>query len=228
MSAEDIQTSQGLPLPGGSVDRRMPPDIQRQLNAPGVRKAVTVQTGGQQDPIVAPPTLNAVPPSINIGTDAIYNTLPANAGNFNYTQTITLTSTTITGGIATNAQIFTTTIQQGRIFYLRDMRVNVTDTRYDFEGTEIDNGIPPQTITLTVFRNTGAEVFNQNIIVEPLDNYNPVFLIAGPGDSVSVAVSFDYSSLPNIPNEVDLITHLRGELLVPNDMPVPYTALKTR
>ena len=226
MSAEDIerQQSTGGPTPAmrpvrSYGPRAIPPDIQRQLNAPGNRLTHTdVQAG-------APAPFQENVPVVHIGTEPVYSTLPANAGNFNYTQEMSVDSSA-DPGVAVNALVFSQVVPRGRILYLRDVRVNVLGSFYENEDLElIAEGIPPGTFEYTVFSDSGAEVYNQNIRVEPLDNYNPVSLIAAPGTTVTIRVSFDYSSLPFPPTQVDFIVHVRGDLLVPNDMPVPYTAL---
>lgn len=220
MSAEDIQAEQGLPLPGNPYTaRRVPGDIQRQLFAPGRRAAMPGETGA---PAATPP------PQIQIGTVAIYDTLPANAGDFNWTDEFADVSA---GAQGTNVIIQTRIVPDGRVFYLRDLRLNIIDIEYTIaEVGTFSIGIPVQTFTYTVFRNYGAEVFNQDIRVEALDNYNPVFLVAGPADVITVAVTYDFSAIVFPVGAIDItvhfLSHMRGELLTPNDMPVVYTALK--
>lgn len=225
MSAEDIlgqQTTTRRIVTPAMQRRNVPPDIVRELLAPGTRAAPTgpgVPLGSQAAP--------GLPPTIQIGTTAVYTTLPANAGNFNWTdEALDVTQTAVN----TDVLVQTRTVPDGRIFYLRDFRLNVIDVTYEIsEVGTFSIGIPPQTFTYTVYRNFNTEVFNQDIRVEPLDNYNPIFLVAGPADVITVTVDYDYSAvvfpMGAINITVYFLSHMRGELLTPNVMPVPYTAL---
>jgi hypothetical protein len=231
MSAEDIERQQstaGPTLPmrpqPGYGPKHVPPDIERQYNNVGNRAARTDVTGGG-----AMPTQESIP-VVPIGTEPVYDTLPANAGKLNETQQFTVDATLIPPGvgIAVNQSVFLLEVPQGRVLYTRDIRVNIIDSTTandDEPPVQVSIGIPPGLFSFSLVKNRGADVFNQSIEVEPLDNYNPIFLIGAPGDIVEVMVNFDYSDLIVVPNFVTFLVHLRGEYLTPNRAAVPYTAL---
>ncbi len=195
--------------PRSGMVRGIPADVQRQET---LRERIE-QTLPQQWEQTAP--------DIGAGTIPIYETLPANAGNFNFTQ-----ETTLTGSVVVSQIVLTEIVPEGRALYVRDMRVNITDA-LDATSTPATIGIPNDIFTVAAFRNDGSEFNNQGIELEPLDGFNPIFLSAGPLDVFSIKVSYDFSAQVTVPGSVTFLTHVRGDILLINDMPTVYTALQT-
>jgi len=162
-----------------------------------------------------PPT-----PKIQSGVMATYDTLPANGGRFSFGQ---LAQVGLSNDVA--ALVFQTQVPAGRVLIARQFRVNIEDT-FSIGSSVTDSlGIPTVPFTVSLFLNGNAEIFNQNIFVQAFDDYYPCALIAGPMDIVTITVNYDFSGLPTPPGNVIFITHLNGDILLPNELPVQYTAL---
>lgn len=217
MSAEDIlnqQTTSRQNVPAGATPagfgpKTLPPDIAREyMGRVTSGHQVSVQQAAQQ--IALPQAADTL---------SVFTTLPANAGYFNYGNQKTVNISGL-GAIQNNVQIFSQVVPQGRVALVNSVRVNI--------DSWVEKSIPTVPFTFTLLRNGNAEVFNQNIFVQAFDSSYPVFLAAGPGDIISVNVSFDFSSItpPYVSGPVFLV-HVQGVMMLQNDLPVPYTGLKS-
>lgn len=157
-------------------------------------------------------------PKIASGVMPSYDVLPANAGRFNFGQ---LASVALSTNTVSTQVVFTQIIPQGRVVIVNKFRCNV-------EGSNGLNGsgIPPTPYTVTLFLNGQAEIYNQVIFVQPLDDWYDCQMIAGPGDIITVQMQGDFSTLTSIPTSLQFITHLTGDMLLPNELPTQYTALR--
>jgi hypothetical protein len=218
MSAEDIQDAQSggrrrqtpaMRARSGYGPKVLPPDIAREYLARTVAGQPQQQSTYQQD-IELPAAHDTL---------SVYSILPANAGHFNYG---VITNVNVSGlsPIQNNVPIFSQVVPAGRVAIVRAVQVNI-------EGWT-GMAIPTDAFTFTVLRNGNAEVFNQNIFCQAFDDPYNVLLIAGPNDIISVTVSFDFSSVtgPYVGGP-DFLVHVAGDILIQNEMPVPYTALKS-
>ena len=158
-------------------------------------------------------------PKIPSGVVPTYNTLPANGGRFAFGQ---LSDITGLGAGSQTAVIFSQVVPAGRVLLAKEFRVNVEDVLNS--GSSL--GIPTNTFSVSIYVNNNAELFAQNIQVEALDDYYPTSAIAGPGDEVTIKVNFNFSSVTPRPDEVKFIANLRGDILITNEMPTQYTALR--
>lgn len=163
---------------------------------------------------------NTQTPKIPSGVTPTYPTLPANAGHFSYGQ-----QATVSGATATNAIVFTQIIPPGYVMYANNFSVTVEDTSV-FQTATVDLGVPLKAIQVTLFLNGQAALFNQNIFIQPFDGYYPCTIIGRGGDIVTIGVTYNYSAQPTPPDTVYFTAHLNGDMLLPNELPIPYTALK--
>jgi hypothetical protein len=160
------------------------------------------------------------------GADAIYDTLPANGGRANYSLRSFLVEFPDDSGLFTAQEVLRQIIPDGRVFFARQIRVNMLDLADDITGESI--GIPQDFVYVTLARNGQIEVFNQKIGLSPLDGFIPVSLWAGPGDVVQVLFTADYSAFASV--DFDLLAtvevNLIGDILMTDGKPYPYTGLK--
>lgn len=219
MSAEDIQNEQmggrrqqtpAMRARAGYGPKVLPPDIAREYLARTVAGQQPQQQSTYQQEIELPAANDTL---------SVYSILPANAGHFNY-GVITNVNVSGSSAIQNNVPIFSRVVPSGRVAIVRSVQVNIEDW--------VSMAIPTDAFTFTVLRNGNAEVFNQNIFCQAFDDPYNVLLIAGPDDIISVTVSFDFSSVtPPYSGGPDFLVHVAGDILLQNEMPVPYTALKS-
>lgn len=169
-------------------------------------------------PAELPTQVIAGAPKIASGVMPSYDVLPANAGRFNFGQ---LASVDLSTSSISTRTVFTQQIPQGRVAIVNKFRCNV-------EGSNGLNGsgIPPTPYTVTLFLNGQAEIYNQVIFVQPLDDWYDCQMIAGSGDIITVQIQGDFSVLISLPSSLQFITHLTGDMLLPNELPTQYTALR--
>lgn len=204
-----------VPSAAGRSPRTVPADL-----LPGARRALpplnsSVVTSVQ--PVVAN--------KVGFGAQSSYDTLPANGGRANYSSQVTIAESIIHTGLFTAEKVLTQIIPAGRVFFARQLRVNVVDL---FDSlTELSFGIPPNFILISIARNSDIEVFNQAIGLAPLDGFIPISLWAGPGDKIEVIFTANYEDFAgsDINLSADLEVNLCGDMLVTNDKPYPYTGL---
>jgi len=190
------------------ISRPVPHDVQRQsqiyselLNAP-------------------PPPPSATPGNMLANdTLSVYELLPANAGHLSYGALFDQGLSNAEGIIFNGLEIFSKVVPPGRVAYVRAASVNIdTET----------NGIPAIPYSFSILRNGNVEVFNQDIFVQAFDDFYPVYVIAGPGDIITITVSYDFSAAIAIPSGIRRwLVHLTGDMLLPNELPIPYTGLKS-
>lgn len=173
-----------------------------------------------QQPGIAPsemPTL-VMPdvPKITSGVMPSYDVLPSNAGRFNFGQ---LSSFSTTSGTAIGRVVFTQQVPAGRVVIARKFRVNI-------EGFNGGFSIPPLPFTVTLYVNGQADIYNQVIFVQPLDDWYDCQLIAGPFDIITMTLDVVYGDFLPVGATVQAIAHLSGDMLLPNELPVQYTALR--
>lgn len=179
------------------------------------------------DPTELPTQTIPPAPKIQSGVMPCYDTLPANGGKFSFGQLLG-----VSGVVAqSNLVVFTQQVPAGRVLFARNFRVNIEDTFSapgpgSFPPPTFSLGIPTIPYSVTLYVNGNAEVFNQQIFVQAMDDYYPCSLYAGPLDIVTIAVSFDFTALPSPPGVVEFITHLNGDMLLPNELSTPYTGLR--
>lgn len=165
-----------------------------------------------------PPSNQSPADKLTYDTLSVYELLPANAGHLSYGA---LATRLISTGrrLARAQEIFSKIVPQGRVAIVRAAKVNI-----DASTT----GIPTTPYSFSLLRNGNIEVFNQDIFVQAFDDFYPVYLIAGPGDVISIEVSYDFTaSLPIGSTTIDWMVHLTGDMLVTNELPIPYTGLKS-
>ena len=122
-----------------------------------------------------------------------------------------------------NVPVLTQVIPAGKIAFALDFKCNI----FDVEQVGSSIGVPDTTYQVSIAVDNAALANNQNISVRPFDDFNPIFVIADESTTLTVRVTFDFSFLPAAAvTDIFFLTHLRGDMLLPNDMPVPYTALK--
>jgi hypothetical protein len=238
MSAEELESRQM----GGLGDLSEPIKRERGeyiLNRPNIppRGQVPGDIGrAGTDYIARQPSLSeqvsgkiGLSPQIKPGVTPIYDTLPANGGRVIYSNFDGILDSppaqAITGDFV-NRVVLSQRIPDGRVFLARSLRVNVFQL-YEQDATGTAFGVPNQLITVSVAVNGSVDISNQNIQIDPLDGYNPVSVIAGPRDLVEVLFSANYSvvSLGDINLFVQMLVNLRGDLLLPTDLPTKYTGL---
>lgn len=173
-----------------------------------------------QQPGTAPdqlPTVSVLSaPKIPSGVMPSYDALPANAGRFNFGQLSTLNTST---SAPTVGVVFTQRVPAGRVVVARKFRVNI-------EGSNGGTSIPPTPFTVTLFLNGQAEIYNQVIFVQPLDDWYDCQLIAGPLDIITMSINIDFTTVISPPADIELSAHLSGDMLLPNELPVQYTTLR--
>ena len=148
-----------------------------------------------------------------------FSTLPANSGRFAFGQQLTFA-----GNNTTFTPVFTLTVPNGRVINAEQLRVNVIDT---FDGGGISLGVPASLLTVSLFVNNSSEPFNQNIIMQPFDNFYPCTVVAPAGAIITIKVSFDYSTIPTPPTTVLFKSDLTGVmLLASSDIRPEDTGLK--
>lgn len=156
-------------------------------------------------------------PKIQSGVMPSYDVLPANAGRFNFGQqgnAVVAHNTSSTY----DAVVFTAVVPAGRVVLARKFRVNMdkTDTN--------SFSIPPDPFQITLFVNGNAEIYNQQIFAQPFDDWYACQLIAGPLDIITISVKGEFG--PSAIGTITFISHVSGDMLLPNELPIPYTALR--
>lgn len=177
------------------------------------------QTSGSIVPKLLPSADTKLAPKVQSGTVPIYNTLPANGGRFAFGQANNLAI--VEPELANTVQVFLITVPHGRVLIANEFRVNVEDVL----NLGVSIGIPTVPFNISIFLNNQAEVFNQNITIQALDNYYPCYVIGGPGDVVTISATFDFSVIGAF-DQVDFISHLRGDMLIQNELQTQYTGLR--
>lgn len=152
----------------------------------------------------------------------VYQTLPPNAGNFSIGQEVTLDGQGDGYLRGTREVVLSTTVPAGVVMYSTRFMINVIDT---YTGS-VSAGVPRRSFTAYLYANKASKPYNQGIAMLPFDDWYACTIIAGPGDLVEIAVTYDFSIAMSIPDEVKFITHLEGQMLSTNDMQPEYTALK--
>lgn len=154
---------------------------------------------------------------VDIGTDAVYSTLPANAAKINETQNFTVDFES-----ANALTVLSYTVPLGRVLYLHHVSMILTGETYPGLGIAI---IPSALIPVTIRVNGSADVWNQGILVDPLGNGINCHVIIPAGQTVSIYASF--ASVTNL-GALTGYCSILGDILLGNDMPEPYTALQPR
>lgn len=167
-------------------------------------------------PAELPTVISIDVPKIASGVMPSYDALPANAGRFNFGQ---LSSFSTVSGVAIGSVVFTQQVPAGRVVIARKFRVNI-------EGFDGSSSIPPFPFTVTLYVNGQADIYNQAIFIQPLDDWYDCQLIAGPFDIITMALDVDYGAFVPSSATVQAIAHLAGDMLLPNELPVQYTALR--
>lgn len=152
---------------------------------------------------------------IGIGTEAVYSTLPANAGRLNESQ-----SFTVHGENQVNIQLLRYVVPAGRVLYINAYNAFIYGSSSGGSGG-ISNVIPSTPFSLTISVDGSADPWNQNIQCQALGGEAPTLIIAGGGQVVRVLGTFDYS--PGLYVYGKML--IRGDMLIGNHNAVPYTAL---
>lgn len=159
---------------------------------------------------------------VDIGTDAVYSTLPANAAKLNETQEFT-----IDGEATPDPQyvtVLTYEVPLGRVLYLK--HVDLVFTWIDSDGAVFASGvIPGALVHMTIKVNGSADLYNQQMLIDPLSNGIDCHIIAGAGQTVKISVRAGSNlTLGNLYG----YCAITGDVLLGNNMPEPYTALLPR
>lgn len=118
-------------------------------------------------------------------------------------------------------KIFSFVVPSGRIFYIKTCRVIIETLDNQFPAV-LPSGYFPVTISV----DGNSNVFSQNVLVDTLSGEIQTHIIAGQGQTVSVSADFEGIVIGG--TTVYGITQLVGDMLLPNDQAVPFTATAPR